>query len=181
MLPGGRDPKVYNSYRTEAVLLRLRPSECALPVQANPERACAPVPMNQPPPEEELPPEAQTCPDGSSRPVVQTDNRKPRQHVELNIASNARALHATRSKRHSDQHVRGLQNKGKHIGFVVDSGCTYHIHPNVHDLINIRSCSETVSGVDGKPRPCVALGDLPLTVRDSRNKLRVVNPYILLY
>eukprot|EP00965_Chrysotila_dentata_P027941 928718-Pleurochrysis_carterae.AAC.1 len=46
MLPGGRDPKVYNSYRAEAVLFRSRPSECALPVQANLECARAPVPPN---------------------------------------------------------------------------------------------------------------------------------------
>eukprot|EP00965_Chrysotila_dentata_P173125 5713086-Pleurochrysis_carterae.AAC.1 len=68
MLPGGRDPKVYNTYRTEAVLLRARPSECVLPIQANLECARAPVSPNRPPPKEEPPPEARTCPDGSSRP-----------------------------------------------------------------------------------------------------------------
>eukprot|EP00965_Chrysotila_dentata_P136733 4522307-Pleurochrysis_carterae.AAC.1 len=104
MLPGGRDPKVYNSYRTEAVLLRLRPSECALTVQANLDRARAPVPPNRRPPKEGPPPEAQTCPDDSSQPVTQANDRKSKQHIELNIASNARALHATRSKRHSDRH-----------------------------------------------------------------------------
>eukprot|EP00965_Chrysotila_dentata_P007901 257477-Pleurochrysis_carterae.AAC.1 len=64
-----------------------------------------------------------------------------------------------------------MHTGGRHIGFVVDSGCTYHIHPYEKVLINVRPCSESVSGIDGKPRPCVAIGDLPLTVRDSRNKL----------
>eukprot|EP00965_Chrysotila_dentata_P194036 6176112-Pleurochrysis_carterae.AAC.1 len=83
--------------------------------------------------------------------------------VNLRIASSARALIATRSVRLSDRHARGLRSYGKHIGFVVDSGCTYHIHPELRDLINTRPGTETVSGVDGKPRPCVAIGDLPLT------------------
>eukprot|EP00965_Chrysotila_dentata_P079645 2627083-Pleurochrysis_carterae.AAC.1 len=42
--------------------------------------------------------------------------------VELCIASSARALTVTRSARLSDRHVRGLRTRGKHIGFVVDSG-----------------------------------------------------------
>eukprot|EP00965_Chrysotila_dentata_P035372 1176877-Pleurochrysis_carterae.AAC.1 len=41
----------------------------------------------------------------------------------------------------------------------------------MQDLVNIRPCSESVSGVDGKPRPCVAVGDLPLSVRDSQNRI----------
>eukprot|EP00965_Chrysotila_dentata_P039396 1309822-Pleurochrysis_carterae.AAC.1 len=91
--------------------------------------------------------------------------------TDLHIASNPRALIATRSACLSDRHARNLRQQGKHIGFVVDSGCTYHIHPHVDDLINLRPCTETVSGVDGKPRPCVAVGDLPLSVRDSHNRI----------
>eukprot|EP00965_Chrysotila_dentata_P001455 47686-Pleurochrysis_carterae.AAC.1 len=91
--------------------------------------------------------------------------------VDPCIASSARALTVTRSARLSDRHVRGLRIRGKHIGFVVDSGCTFHIHPHLQDLINTRPCTESVSGVDGRPRPCVAVGDLPLTVRNSNNKL----------
>eukprot|EP00965_Chrysotila_dentata_P080224 2646966-Pleurochrysis_carterae.AAC.1 len=91
--------------------------------------------------------------------------------TDLHIASNPRALIATRSARLSDRHARNMRQQGKHIGFVVDSGCTYHIHPHVGDLVNLRPCTETVSGVDGKPRPCVAVGDLPLSVRDSHNRI----------
>eukprot|EP00965_Chrysotila_dentata_P177698 5869820-Pleurochrysis_carterae.AAC.1 len=91
--------------------------------------------------------------------------------VDLCIASNPRALTVTRSARLSDWHTRSLRSHGKHIGFVVDSGCTFHIHPHLRDLINVQPCTESVSGVDGRPRPCVAVGDLPLTVRDSRNRL----------
>eukprot|EP00965_Chrysotila_dentata_P102372 3379440-Pleurochrysis_carterae.AAC.1 len=42
--------------------------------------------------------------------------------VNLCIASSARALTVTRSARLSDRHVRGLRSRGKHMGFVVDSG-----------------------------------------------------------
>eukprot|EP00965_Chrysotila_dentata_P150968 4988672-Pleurochrysis_carterae.AAC.1 len=54
--------------------------------------------------------------------------------TDLHIASNPRALVATCTARHSDRHARNLRNQGRHIGFVVDSGCTYHIHPHVNDL-----------------------------------------------
>eukprot|EP00965_Chrysotila_dentata_P139622 4616330-Pleurochrysis_carterae.AAC.1 len=146
ILPGGCDPRVYNSYRTEAALLHCRSSERAHPARANIKPARVPASPNQALPEERPPPEAKTCPDDSSQPVNQSNGRESSLPIDLNIASNARALHATRSRRHSDRHARGLRNQGKHIGFVVDSGCTYHIHPDVHDLINICSCSETVSG-----------------------------------
>eukprot|EP00965_Chrysotila_dentata_P058963 1957233-Pleurochrysis_carterae.AAC.1 len=68
MLPGGRDPKVYNTYRTEAVLLRARPSECVLPSKANLECARLPVLPNRPQPKKEPAPEARMCPDDSSQP-----------------------------------------------------------------------------------------------------------------
>eukprot|EP00965_Chrysotila_dentata_P120076 3971940-Pleurochrysis_carterae.AAC.1 len=129
MLPGGCDPRVYNSYRTEASLLRLRSSERTRPARANIEPPRAPVPPNQALPEEGPPPEVETWPDDSNQPMNQPNVRESSQPIDLNIASNARALHATRSRRHSDRHARGLRNQGKHIGFVVDSGCTYHIHP----------------------------------------------------
>eukprot|EP00965_Chrysotila_dentata_P134245 4439456-Pleurochrysis_carterae.AAC.1 len=175
MLPGQSVASAYDAYRTEATLLRSRVTKLVNTTRANLEHARVPVQPEAPnrtPSAEQPPPETPKSPDDSDQPVNPLSDRKASRPVDLNIASNARALHATRSRRHSDRHARGLRTQGKHIGFVVGSGCTYHIHPDVHDLINVRSCSETVSGVNGKPLPCVALGDLPLTVRDSHNNLR---------
>eukprot|EP00965_Chrysotila_dentata_P150329 4965520-Pleurochrysis_carterae.AAC.1 len=91
--------------------------------------------------------------------------------IDLRITSNPCALVASRTARLSDRHARNQRNQGRHIGFVVDGGGTYHIHPHMQDLVNVRHCTESVSGVDGKPRPCVAVGDLPLSVRDSQNRI----------
>eukprot|EP00965_Chrysotila_dentata_P093569 3091835-Pleurochrysis_carterae.AAC.1 len=41
----------------------------------------------------------------------------------------------------------------------------------MQDLVNVRPCTETVSGVDWRPRPCVAVGDLPLSAQDSQNRI----------
>eukprot|EP00965_Chrysotila_dentata_P035452 1179394-Pleurochrysis_carterae.AAC.1 len=87
-----------------------------------------------------------------------TDDDTPR-HDQLHFRS--RSLLASRNARLNDRHVRGMPNSDRHVGFVVDSGCTYHIHPDVRDLINVRSCKESVSGVDAVPRPCTAIGDMP--------------------
>ena len=56
------------------------------------------------------------------------------------------------------------------IEFIVDSGCSWHVHPILADLVNVRPCHDTISGVDGKPCKCVAIGDLPLTVKDGKGR-----------
>eukprot|EP00965_Chrysotila_dentata_P130723 4322004-Pleurochrysis_carterae.AAC.1 len=46
---------------------------------------------------------------------------------------------------------------GNHLGFVLDSGCTHHIHPRLADLTNVVSCRTSIRGVDGSPQRCVAV------------------------
>eukprot|EP00965_Chrysotila_dentata_P052951 1756108-Pleurochrysis_carterae.AAC.1 len=62
----------------------------------------------------------------------------------------ARALIAGRAKRLANPHARGTGRKG--ITFVVDSGCTWHIHPHLQDLVDVRPIQEFISGVDGRPQ-----------------------------
>eukprot|EP00965_Chrysotila_dentata_P098177 3246250-Pleurochrysis_carterae.AAC.1 len=47
-------------------------------------------------------------------------------------AASARALLASRERRIAGRHARGSGRKG--ITFVVDSGCTWHVHPHARDL-----------------------------------------------
>eukprot|EP00965_Chrysotila_dentata_P040824 1353137-Pleurochrysis_carterae.AAC.1 len=56
--------------------------------------------------------------------------------VDLLVASSARALMTTRNARTAGHHSRHLPPRSKHIAFVIDSGCTHHIHPCETDLLN---------------------------------------------
>eukprot|EP00965_Chrysotila_dentata_P021358 707033-Pleurochrysis_carterae.AAC.1 len=47
-------------------------------------------------------------------------------------AASARALLVGRKRRNASRHARGTGRKG--TTFVVDSGCTWHIHPHASDL-----------------------------------------------
>eukprot|EP00965_Chrysotila_dentata_P131322 4341406-Pleurochrysis_carterae.AAC.1 len=67
---------------------------------------------------------------------------------------------ATRNARTSGRHLRNLPPNTKHIAFVIDSGCTHHIHPCLSDLRNAIPCGTSVRGVDGTPQRCVAVGDM---------------------
>ena len=46
------------------------------------------------------------------------------------------------------------------IEFVVDSGSTFHTHHRLQDLHNLRPCSQTFTGSNGKPTQCDTIGDL---------------------
>ena len=49
---------------------------------------------------------------------------------------------------------------------VIDSGCSWHCHPYIKDLINTRRCNDTMTGIDGKPQKVTCIGDLPALTRD---------------
>ena len=57
---------------------------------------------------------------------------------------------------------------------VIDSGCSWHCHPHIGDLINQRPCNDTMAGIDGKPQRVKCIGDLPAVVRDSLGMWRRV-------
>eukprot|EP00965_Chrysotila_dentata_P011095 360488-Pleurochrysis_carterae.AAC.1 len=110
------------------------------------------------------------------KPVEQTADpvparmSKPVRHDRMSapIATPARVLIATRPRRNSPRHDRPLRNGARSIGFVVDSGCTWHIHPHITDLMNVRPCTDVVARIDGRPKRCTAIGDMPLSALDDK-------------
>ena len=53
------------------------------------------------------------------------------------------------------------------LSLIIDSGASFHIHPHLDDLVNIRSCSTRILGVGQAPHQCTAIGDLPIRARAS--------------
>jgi len=60
------------------------------------------------------------------------------------------------------------------ISIIVDSGCTWHSHPDVRDLVNVRECHERIACADGVEHACTAIGDLPLVSLDERGREHTV-------
>ncbi len=57
---------------------------------------------------------------------------------------------------------------------VVDSGCTWHVHPHQSDLVNQRATNESIAGIDGEASFCSCIGDLPMSTFDSSRVAHVV-------
>ena len=60
------------------------------------------------------------------------------------------------------------------ISIIVDSGCTWHSHPDVRDLVNVRECHERIACADGVEHACTAVGDLPLVSLDEKGREHTV-------
>ena len=59
-------------------------------------------------------------------------------------------------------------SKGKHgprKRMIVDSGCTFHLHNDASDLINTRTCEDTISGLSDSTVSCTVMGDMPVAVK----------------
>eukprot|EP00965_Chrysotila_dentata_P118613 3921815-Pleurochrysis_carterae.AAC.3 len=56
------------------------------------------------------------------------------------MATPVRAMLATSARRNAARYSRHLRNGQRSIGFVVDSGCTWHIHPYLSDLVHVCAC-----------------------------------------
>ena len=70
----------------------------------------------------------------------------------------------TNRKRHGR---RGLPSYVKPITLTMDSGCAWHVHSCLDDLINVRPCEDTFAGVDNIVHGCSGMGDLPFACVDS--------------
>eukprot|EP00965_Chrysotila_dentata_P016454 544864-Pleurochrysis_carterae.AAC.1 len=80
-------------------------------------------------------------------------------------------LASSDARRNAPRRSRRLPCGQRSVGFVVDSGCTWHIHPHMSDLVNVKACCDQVAGIDGKPQRCVAIGNSPVTaINDSGNE-----------
>eukprot|EP00965_Chrysotila_dentata_P257813 6213013-Pleurochrysis_carterae.AAC.1 len=89
--------------------------------------------------------------------------------VSPHPAATARALLAGRHNR-----LKGGRGSRDRLALVVDSGCTWHIHPNASDLLNTRPSDEYVMGIDKKPRLCTAFGELHLLATDEHGVARPI-------
>ena len=78
-----------------------------------------------------------------------------------------RALPLTRSKTRRSKRSRGFSAYAIALSLIMDSGCTWHVHPHAEDLLNHRPCSDTVEGIDKKVHPCTLIGDLPIIALDA--------------
>ena len=57
---------------------------------------------------------------------------------------------------------------------VVDSGCTWHSHPEIRDLIKVRPCTDKISCAGGVVHHASHIGDLPVVCHNQTGKERVV-------
>ena len=55
---------------------------------------------------------------------------------------------------------------GRHIHGTIDSGCTGHVTPNRHWLINHRPCADTFRAAAGTKHVATIIGDMPVMARD---------------
>lgn len=53
------------------------------------------------------------------------------------------------------------------MSLTLDSGCAWHVHTNLDDLVNVRPCEDTFSGVDNIVHGCSGVGDLPFVCLDA--------------
>ena len=49
----------------------------------------------------------------------------------------------------------------------IDSGCTFHLHNNVSDLVKVKHCSDRIAGLENHSIQCTWIGDMPVALRDK--------------
>eukprot|EP00965_Chrysotila_dentata_P167486 5530846-Pleurochrysis_carterae.AAC.1 len=122
-----------------------------------------------------LSPFAPTTSPPSANAAPRAPTQRPRV-MSTPLATSARVMLASDARRIAPRRSRRLPCGKRSIGFVVDSGCTWHIHPHMSDLVNVKTCHDQVAGINGKPQRCIAIGDLPVTaMNDSGNEVSVKN------
>ena len=60
---------------------------------------------------------------------------------------------------------------GKRKRMIVDSGCTFHLHNDANDLINVRRCEDTISGLSDSSVNCSVMGDMPVAVKTADGQM----------
>ena len=84
----------------------------------------------------------------------------------------ARGLATARIKMRKSKRSRGLPINARAISLVVDSGASWHIHPHVQDLVHVRKCSDTMTGLDRIIRRATHIGDMPVLAKTLDGKQR---------
>ena len=67
--------------------------------------------------------------------------------------------------------VTSTGRHGQRKRMIVDSGCTFHLHNEANDLINVRACDDTISGLSDSSVSCSVIGDLPIAVKAHDGKM----------
>ena len=78
-----------------------------------------------------------------------------------------RALISRQTQKRKSKRSRGLSVFAAALSLCMDSGCTWHVHHDVADLINVRPCNDTVEGIDRKIHRCSCQGDMPIAAQDA--------------
>ena len=123
--------------------------EPARPAPHTPAAATAPAPQPPPP-----------------RGRVGYALRLPKQGKTRHKATEASALAA----RPNPPHWQTRHAITRWLQVVIDSGCTWHVHNNLDDLINVVPCSDVIVDANGRSVTCGSKGDLPLLAKDSLGK-----------
>ena len=70
--------------------------------------------------------------------------------------------------------ARSNQTSPHPLRLIVDSGASFHVHPHLSHLTNLRPCTDRITGIDHKPHKCPQMGDLKIAVKDSKHNYRQV-------
>ena len=88
-----------------------------------------------------------------------------------------RALLGGRKKAHAKRTTAALAPLWRTAFFplrwarlVIDSGCTWHVHNRLEDLINVRTTNDIITDANGRDINCTRKGDLPLLIRNKRGE-----------
>eukprot|EP00965_Chrysotila_dentata_P092332 3047414-Pleurochrysis_carterae.AAC.2 len=72
---------------------------------------------------------------------------RPQRPCATMRATNRDVRSSRHTKRHSGEHARRLPQGIQSIGFIVDSGCSWHVRPFADNLLNTRPTNETIDGI----------------------------------
>ena len=64
-----------------------------------------------------------------------------------------------------------MQAKRVGLQLVIDSGCTWHVHGHAEDLVNLRTCNDSIGSIDDVVHQCSLIGDLPLYAHSKGGRL----------
>ena len=90
-------------------------------------------------------------------------------------ATRARACISRRKRRPAaSSPARALAGRDRSISLIIDSGCTWHMHNRLSDLINVRGCRDSLVGLEDTVVECRYIGDLPVSCTDSSGERRTL-------
>ena len=100
----------------------------------------------------------------------------PHRHFHLNHSDTASQHSQRRSPARAclgtSRQTKARSRDLNQHSLVIDSGASFHIHPHLDDLINVKTCSTRILGVGQSSHQCTAIGDMPIRAKASDGKER---------